>query len=450
MNKNLNITNTLTGRKENFVPINKKKVGMYVCGPTVYDFPHIGNARPLVVFDVLFRILIKIFGKDKITYVRNITDIDDKIIEASKKKGISISELTNEVTKEFHLNCVSLFCMKPTVEPKATDHVNEMISMTDNLIKLKAAYEKKGHVYFSVSSFKGYGKLSNKKIDELKIGARVEVSDLKNDPLDFVLWKPSNKDEPGWNSPWGRGRPGWHLECSVMSEKYLGKNFDIHGGGLDLIFPHHENEIAQSCSNNNTKSFANYWVHNGFVTINREKMSKSLGNVITISDAVNKYSGQVVRLALLSAHYSQPLDWNEKLLSSQKNTLDKWYSIYTEKEKNTSEVDEILLDDINTPGYIAKLHDLYNAASKGDEEKKSKFNKACKLIGLFDLSKEEWESLKKSKINVSESYIKNKIEERVKAKNNGNFDLADKIRDELSSKGIIIEDQKDKTIWKVK
>ena len=446
---NLILTNSLTRKKEIFKPINPKKVSLYACGPTVYDSPHVGNARSLVVFDVLYRILKALYGSN-VTYVRNITDVDDKIIDVSHKNKMSIEEITNKVTNVFHENCKSLNCLEPSIEPKATEHIKEMIEMTASLISKGFAYENQGHVYFSVNSFKDYGKLSNKNLDELKAGARIEVSDLKKNPVDFVLWKPSKNEDPGWVSPWGRGRPGWHLECSVMSEKYLGKNFDIHGGGLDLIFPHHENEIAQSCSNNDTKSFANYWVHNGFVTINREKMSKSLGNVITISDAVNKYSGQVVRLALLSAHYSQPLDWNEQLLSSQENTLDKWYNIYSEKVKNTSEVDEVLLDDINTPGYIAKLHELYNAASKGDEEKRSKFNKACKLIGLFDLSKVEWESIKKSKISLSESYIKNKIEERKIAKNNGNFALADKIREELSSKGVIIEDQKGKTIWKVK
>ena len=446
---NLLLTNSLTRKKEIFKPINPKKISLYACGPTVYDSPHVGNARSLVVFDVLFRILKVLYGSN-VTYVRNITDVDDKIIEASHKNKMSIEEITDKVTNIFHENCKSLNCLEPSIEPKATEHIKGMVEMTTSLISKGFAYENQGHVYFSVNSFKDYGKLSNKNLDELKAGTRIEISDLKKNPFDFVLWKPSKKEDPGWDSPWGRGRPGWHLECSVMSEKYLGKNFDIHGGGLDLIFPHHENEIAQSCSNNNTKSFANYWIHNGFVTINMEKMSKSLGNVITISDAINKYSGQVVRLALLSAHYSQPLDWNDKLLNSQENTLNKWYNIYSEKDENSSEIDEVLLDDINTPGYIAKLHDLYNAASKGNEEKKSKFNKACKLIGLFDLSKQEWEKVKKSKIRVSENYIKNKIEERIKAKKNGNFTLADKIREELSSKGIIIEDQKDKTIWKVK
>ena len=446
---NLQLTNSLTRKKEIFKPIDPKKISLYACGPTVYDSPHVGNARSLVVFDVLYRVLKVLYGSN-VTYVRNITDVDDKIIEASKKKEIEINEITNRVTKIFQENCKSLNCLKPSVEPKATDHIKGMIEMTSSLISKGFAYEIKGHVYFQVSSFKDYGRLSNKNLDELKAGTRIEISDLKKNPMDFVLWKPSKNDDPGWESPWGRGRPGWHLECSVMSEKYLGKNFDIHGGGLDLIFPHHENEIAQSCCNNNTKNFANYWVHNGFVTINREKMSKSIGNIITISDAVKKYSGQVVRLALLSAHYSQPLDWNDNLLNSQESTLNKWYGLYSDQNKKTFQIDEILLDDLNTPGYIAKIHELYNAASKGDKEKKIQFNQACKLIGLFDLSRAEWESSKKRKINISENYIINKIEERTKAKKNGDFTLADKIREELLSKGIMIEDQKGKTIWKVK
>tara|TARA_Y100000591_G_scaffold318285_1_gene329004 strand:+ start:114 stop:1466 length:1353 start_codon:yes stop_codon:yes gene_type:complete len=448
---NLQLTNSLTRKKEIFKPIDDKKISLYACGPTVYDNPHVGNARSLVVFDVLYRVLKGIYGSN-VTYVRNITDIDDKIIEASHKNKKSIDEITNSVTKIFHENCKSLNCLKPTAEPKATEHINGMIEMTSSLISKGYAYEIKGHVYFEVKAFKDYGKLSNKNLDELKAGSRVEISNLKKNPMDFVLWKPSRDDDPGWESPWGRGRPGWHLECSVMSEKYLGKNFDIHGGGLDLIFPHHENEIAQSCCNNNTKNFANYWVHNGFVTINKEKMSKSLGNIISISDAVKKYSGQVVRLALLSAHYSQPLDWNDELLKTQESILNKWYSLYYDNKdiNDKSKIDEILLDDLNTPGFIAKIHELYNAASKGDNEKKLKFNSACKFIGLFDVSKKDWDKSKKNKISVSESYIISKIEERTKAKKKGDFSLADKIRDELSSKGVLIEDQKDKTIWKLK
>ena len=342
MNK-LQLTNSFTRKKETFNPIDPKKITLYSCGPTVYDKPHVGNARTLVVFDMLFRILILTYGQN-VLYVRNITDVDDKIIEASKKNKKSINEITENITKIFHKDCESLNCLKPTKEPKATEHIKEMIEMTSSLIKKKFAYENEGHVYFSVASYKNYGKLSNKNLDELKSGSRIEVSNLKKDPMDFVLWKPSSAADPGWESPWGRGRPGWHLECSVMSEKYLGKTFDIHGGGLDLIFPHHENEIAQSCCNNSLDRLANYWVHKGFVTINKEKMSKSLGNVISISDAVSKYSGQVVRLALLSAHYSQPLDWNNNLLNQQKNTIDKWYNLYEEtNEVDISEISVSLL-----------------------------------------------------------------------------------------------------------
>ena len=449
MNLNLKITNSLSRKKELFKPINPKAITMYACGPTVYDNPHVGNARTLVVFDTLFRVLKKIY--QNVNYVRNITDVDDKIIEASKKKNKSIQEITEEVTKIFHKNCTSLNCLPPTKEPKATEHIKEMIEMTTSLINKKFAYVSKGHVYFSVTNFKEYGKLSNKNLKELRVGSRVEVSKLKKNPMDFVLWKPSLDEDPGWESPWGRGRPGWHLECSVMSEKYLGKNFDIHGGGLDLIFPHHENEIAQSCCNNSTQKFSNYWVHNGFVTINKEKMSKSLGNIVTISDAVKKYSGQVVRLALLSAHYSQPLDWNDKLLLEQKSTIEKWYQLYEVSDESLEpEAIESLLDDLNTPGFISKIHEFYNAAKKGDEKSKKKFNSACRLIGLFNLSKDEWDKFKKLNSNISEEFILNKINERLNAKNNGNYKLADQIRDELLKKDVVIEDQKDKTVWKFK
>ena len=449
MNLNLKLTNSLTRKKELFKPINPKTITMYACGPTVYDNPHVGNARTLVVFDTLFRVLKKIY--QNVNYVRNITDVDDKIIEASKKKNKSIQKITEEVTKVFHENCKSLNCLQPTREPKATEHIKEMIEMTTSLISKKFAYVSEGHVYFAVTSFKEYGKLSNKNLEELKAGSRIEVSKLKKNPMDFVLWKPSLDEDPGWDSPWGRGRPGWHLECSVMSEKYLGKNFDIHGGGLDLIFPHHENEIAQSCCNNSTQKFSNYWVHNGFVTIDKEKMSKSLGNIVTISDAVKKYSGQVVRLALMSAHYSQPLDWNEKLLLEQKSTIEKWYQLYEDSDEELeTEVIESLLEDLNTPGFIAKIHELYNVAKKGDEKSKKNFNSACRLIGLFNQSKNEWDKFKKSKSNVSEEFILNKINERLNAKNNGNYKLADQIRDELLKKDVVIEDQKDKTIWKFK
>ncbi len=450
--KNLKISNTLTKAKELFTPINPKNVTIYACGPTVYDDPHVGNARSLVVFDLLFRVLRKIYGDNNVTYVRNITDVDDKIIDIAKEKKLSIENITKEVTKQFHLACKNLNCLIPTVEPKATSHIEEMIKMTESLIKKGYAYINEGHVFFAVSSFKNYGKLSNKNLEELKAGSRVEVSKLKNNPLDFVLWKPSEDKDPGWDSPWSRGRPGWHLECSVMSEKYLGKKFDIHGGGLDLVFPHHENEIAQSCSNNSSDKMANYWVHNGFLTMEKEKMSKSLGNVVSISSAVKEHNGQVVRLALLSSHYKQPLDWNKSILSQCKSTLNKWYNLYSEKFNINENLEcfDYLLDDLNTPNYIKSLHELYNEAINGNNKKRDTFNAACRLIGLFNVNKIEWEKSKKGSIKIPEKLIQSKINERLLAREKGDFKLADKIRDELLNEGILIEDKKGKTEWKYK
>jgi cysteinyl-tRNA synthetase len=448
----LQISNSLTRSKDLFKPINPKKVGMYVCGPTVYANPHVGNGRSLVVFDLLFRVLIQLYGKKNVSYVRNITDVDDKIIDTSKLKGLSIDKITSEVTDNFHKNTKDLNCLQPSVEPKATEHIKDMIDMINSLIEKKLAYVNEGHVYFVISKFKDYGKLSNKNLEELVAGSRVEVSKLKKNPLDFILWKPALNDEPGWVSPWGRGRPGWHLECSVMSEKYLGKKFDIHGGGLDLLFPHHENEIAQSCSNNSSNILANYWVHNGFLTMKKEKMSKSLGNIETITDVLKKYNGQVVRLALLSAHYKQPLDWNESLLEQSKNTLDKWYELYDEEQTQTktAQTFSILLDDLNTPKYFAKLHELFSLASKGDEDKKKEFNKACRIIGIFNESKKTLEQRKKTSAKVDENFVLEQIEARIQARKLGNYKLADKIRDDLLKQGIVIEDKQNKTEWKYK
>ena len=354
------LTNNLTNKKEKFVPKNKNSIGMYVCGPTVYDDPHIGNARPIVVFDILFKILKNKFSS--VTYVRNITDVDDKIIKSFQEKKISISNLTENVIKSFHEDCNFLNCESPSHEPKATDHINEMIDMISLLIKNGFAYESNLHVYFEVKKFKDYGQLSNKKLEELIAGSRIEVSDNKKNTEDFVLWKPSNENEPSWDSPWGKGRPGWHLECSAMSKKFLGNEFDIHGGGIDLLFPHHENEIAQSRCANNSKTFANYWVHNAFITMANEKMAKSQGNILKIKDFKKKINGQVLRLALISAHYRQPLDWNDKLLKDCDNTINKWYNVYqsiNEKINIPIEILKPLFDDLNTPGYIANLHNLY-------------------------------------------------------------------------------------------
>ncbi len=449
---NLQISNSLTRSKDLFKPIDPKKIGMYVCGPTVYADPHVGNGRSIVVFDLLYRVLIKIYGRTNVSYVRNITDVDDKIIEASKQLNLPIDKITSDITNIFHKNTKELNCLTPTFEPKATEHIKEMIEMINSLIKKKLAYVNQGHVYFLISEFKNYGKLANKNLEELVSGSRVEVSKLKKNPLDFILWKPALEDEPGWDSSWGRGRPGWHLECSVMSEKYLGKKFDIHGGGLDLLFPHHENEIAQSCSNNSSEVLANYWVHNGFLTMKKEKMSKSLGNIETITEVLKRYNAQVIRIALLSAHYKQPLDWNETLLEQSKTTLEKWYELYDEKEIKTdsSETFSILLDDLNTPKYFAKLHELFNSASKGNKNKKNEFNEACRFIGIFNENKAALKERKKLFSTIEEKYILEKIEARIQARKSGNYKLADKIRDELLKNGIVIEDKQNKTEWKYK
>ncbi len=453
MSKDIFLTNSFGNKKERFIPIDTKKIGMYVCGPTVYDDPHIGNARPLVVFDILFKILKLKFSNSSITYVRNITDVDDKIITSSKEKNISISELTNKITNSFHQDCEYLFCEKPTHEPKATDSIELMIQMISDLVSKGFAYERKNHVYFEVNKFKDYGKLSNKNLEDLVAGSRVEVSENKKNPEDFVLWKPSLNNEPSWISPWGKGRPGWHLECSVMSKKYLDNEFDIHGGGRDLIFPHHENEIAQSRCANQTKSFAKYWVHNGFITMSNEKMAKSQGNILKIKDFKNKMSGQVLRLALINAHYRQPLDWNDELIKNCQNTLDKWYSVYKKVDKINLISDEILeplFDDLNTPGYIAKLHELYNIAINGNDADKEIFNRACNFIGLLLEDDKKWNSYKKANIKISEKEILNKIKDRNEARKNKKFTLADKIRNELFENGILIEDKDDTTIWKYK
>ena len=453
MNKDIFLTNNLSNKKEKFIPLDQNNVGMYVCGPTVYDNPHIGNARPLVIFDILFKVLKSKYGHDKITYIRNITDVDDKIIKSSKEKNISILDLTNNIIAEFNDDCNYLNLENPSQQPKATEHIDLMIEMINSLINKGFAYEANNHVYFEVSKFSDYGKLSNKKLEDLIAGSRVEVSKNKKKSEDFVLWKPSINDEPFWDSPWGKGRPGWHLECSAMSKKYLGNVFDIHGGGIDLIFPHHENEIAQSRCVNDTKVFANYWVHNAFITMSNEKMAKSTGNILKIKDFKDNIDGQVLKLALMSAHYKQPLDWNEKLLEDCKNTIDKWYEVYKVlKDKSVLNEDILspLYDDLNTPGYIANLHKLYDKALKGNDADKNLFVSACNFIGILNKTKEEWLEFKKKKLSITEADILKKIELRNKAREDKDYKQADLIRDELLDKGVLIEDKDGKTIWKFK
>ena len=451
MNNDIFLTNNLSNKKEKFVPIDKKKIGMYVCGPTVYDDPHIGNARPLVIFDILFRVLKCKYGNQSVNYIRNITDIDDKIIQASQDKKISVSEITKKVTKNFHDDCIFLNCQKPTEEPKATENIDLMIDMISELLDKNFAYKKNGHIYFEVNKFKDYGNLSNKKLEDLIAGSRVEISENKKNPEDFVLWKPSNESEPSWKSPWGQGRPGWHLECSAMSKKFLGNEFDIHGGGIDLLFPHHENEIAQSRCANDTKVFANYWVHNAFITISNEKMAKSQGNILKINDFKEKVSGQILRFALMSAHYKQPLDWNDKLLNECKNTIDKWYQIYLSLKTPLKIPNEMLLplyDDLNTPGYISNLHNLFDKAKNGNEYDKKIFISACNFVGLLNETKDQWLEFKKKKSLISEQDIIKKIDLRSKARENKDYKEADRIRNELLDKGVLIEDKDGKTIWK--
>jgi len=446
----LKIYNTLSREKEEFIPLNKNSVGMYVCGPTVYDEPHIGNARPLIIFDLVYRILIKNFGKNKVNYVRNITDIDDKIIQRANELKIDIRELTKNVTEIFLSDCKYLNCLIPNNQPKATENIKGMIQMIENLLAKKFAYIKDGNVYFNVNKFNDYGKLSNKNPKDLISGSRVEISELKNNPLDFVLWKPSKDKEPFWESPWGNGRPGWHIECSVMSEKYLGKEFDLHCGGLDLIFPHHENEIAQSICANDSSIFAKYWMHNGYVTVDGKKMSKSDGNFVTINNLKNNFNGQIVRLSILGTHYRQPLDWNIKILETNKKILENWYSLYSPNEDEINdELFNILLDDLNTPKFITNIHSLYNKAKTGDVVAKKNLNSALKFLGLFEQNEEQFNSLrKKSNLDISE--IENLIEQRNLARKDKDFKKADKIRLDLEKNGILIEDLNNKTHWKHK
>ena len=449
--------NTLNGKKEKLEAIDPKHLKIYACGPTVYNYAHIGNARMAVVFDTLVRTLKTIYPK--VTYVSNITDIDDKIIDAAKDQNVAISSITEKYTKIYNDDMAKLNVLAPDIQPKATEYISEMIDLVSDLIKKDFAYEKEGHVLFHVPSFKNYGLLSNRNRDEQIAGSRVDVAPFKKDPADFGLGKPSSDNQPGWDSPWGFGRPGWHTECSAMSEKTLGLPFDIHGGGRDLIFPHHENEIAQSCCSaadpNKPESYAKYWMHNGFVTIDSEKMSKSLGNIILVNDLTQKYHGEVIRLALLSSHYRQGLDWNEKVIHQAKKLLDKLYEIHEElKEIETSLDDrsfesiEIIFDDLNTPGLISEVNKLIKEVDSADDNEKvllkSKLLMIGKVLGILEDS-----AYKKASDELSEE-VEKLIKERSEAKENKNFELADEIRNRLEERGIEIKDTPDGTSWKVK
>lgn len=457
----LQFYNTLTRRKEAFKPIDASNVRMYVCGPTVYDRPHLGNARSVVVYDVLYRLLTHLYGKDHVTFVRNITDVDDKINARAKERGITIRALTEEVTKQFHDDMDALNCLRPTIEPRATDHIKEMHEIIQKLIDNGHAYVKDGHVLFDVASVEHYklemgnsadhyvyGILSHRVQDELQAGARVEVESYKKNPGDFVLWKPAQAgDDPSsvFDSPWGAGRPGWHIECSAMSSKHLGNDFDLHGGGSDLMFPHHENEIAQSRCADKKSAFANYWVHNGFLTVNGEKMSKSLGNFITVKDLLDKgVKGEVIRFALLSAKYNEPLNWTDKLLSDAKTTLDKWYrslerhsreggnpeQVWIPLSTGMTEFVDTLSDDLNIPRMFSMMHSATPAELKA----------MGKMLGILQQDIESW-----FRGAGADDTIQNLINARINAKKAKNWAEADRIRKELSDQGIVLEDRPDGT-----
>ena len=453
--KPLKIFNTLTGHKELFLPSDPNHIKIYACGPTVYNFAHIGNARMAVVFDTLVRTLRIIYPK--VTYVSNITDIDDKIIDAAKDQNVEISSITEKYTKIYNEDMSRLNVLQPDVQPKATEYIPEMINLINDLIKKDFAYEKNGHVLFHVPNYQNYGKLSKRNRKEQVAGSRVEIAPFKRDPADFVLWKPSDSTQPGWDSPWGFGRPGWHTECSAMSEKTLGLPIDIHGGGRDLIFPHHENEIAQSCCSSanieDPYSYAKYWMHNGFVTIENEKMSKSLNNIILVEDLTQKFHGDVIRLALLSSHYRQSLDWNEKIIHQTKKLIDKLYALkdkLAEVEPSNINYDDLsfLMDDLNTPGIISELNKIIKGFDEdninNNSNLKSKLNLISSAIGILE-DNEFYKIDENLKI-----LIEDMIKQRSVAKENKDFKKADEIRDQIYELGATIEDTSEGTLWSMK
>ena len=453
--------NTLTRGKATFEPLDKKKVRMYVCGPTVYDYAHIGNARPVIVFDVLARLLRHFFGKEHVIYVRNITDVDDKIIGAHHETGEDIATITSRTTKAFHNDMTALGNLNPDVEPRATDHIVEMQALIEILVAKGHAYENDGHVLFDVTSMPDYGNLSRRNQEELIAGARVQVAPYKRNAADFVLWKPSDDTQPGWNSPWGpndgRGRPGWHIECSAMSEKYLGQTFDIHGGGADLVFPHHENEIAQSRCAYGSESFAQVWMHNGYLKVEGEKMSKSLGNFITVRDLLDKHHGETIRLCMLMTHYRQPLNWTATGLAQAKDTLDSWYGALRSVGEDIigASLPEIFLDalsdDLNTPRAISVIHELASQVNKtATIGANSDLLGAAATMGLLQMKPEEWFKWQPecATPGLSDIQIDELIAQRNEARGNKDFTTADSIRGELVAQGILMEDSPDGTTWK--
>ncbi len=457
----LQLYNTLTRRKEVFVPGDAARVTVYVCGPTVYSFPHIGNARPPVVFDLLYRVLARRYPK--VIYARNITDLDDKINAAAKEAGVPIDVITSKYAAVFHEDMAALGVPLPTIEPRATEHIDQMIRMIETLIEKGHAYEADSHVLFHVPSFPEYGKLSRQDREKIIDGARVEVAPYKHDPTDFVLWKPSTMDLPGWDSPWGRGRPGWHLECTCMIEEHLGNTIDIHGGGSDLVFPHHENEIAQGVCAHDGEPFSRYWMHVGFVNVDKEKMSKSLGNVLLVRDLLAEAPGEAARLALLKAHYRSPVDWTSDTLDQSARTLDGLYGALRDLqdvEKGDasdddlpSEFVEALEDDLDTPRALAILFDLRRSARRTSDPGeraiiKKKLLACARLLGIGQRDPEDWLLERFGQVDDIEE-IERLVAERDEARHSRDFARADRIRDALVERGIVLEDGAEGTRWRV-
>jgi cysteinyl-tRNA synthetase len=451
--------NTLKREKQVFEPQDPERVTLYVCGPTVYSYAHIGNARPAVIFDLLHRLLSTRYPR--VIYARNITDVDDKINAAAAEQNVPIDVISKQYTEIYHKDMAALGVGTPSIEPRATDHIPQMIDMIQRLIESGHAYATDGHVLFAVESFAEYGALSGRDVKEMIAGARVEVADFKRHPGDFVLWKPSTDPQPGWDSPWGWGRPGWHLECSVMSEFHLGETIDIHGGGQDLVFPHHENEIAQSVCAHGGKTFARYWMHNGFVTVKKSKMSKSLGNTLVIHELLENTRGEVLRYLLLSAHYRQPLDWSDEALARAQRTLDRIYGVlrdaqdrfgpFEAAESPSERFMSALLDDINTPEALAELNNEARQLANAEDEESArvaagKFLAASSLIGLFQHDPSNW--LAGDTEGLDDSLIDQLIVERNNARKQKDFARADEIRDQLQGMGINLEDVADGTRWR--
>ena len=450
----LRLYNTLTRQQDVFRPLDAKNVRLYVCGPTVYDFAHVGNARPVVAFDVLFRLLRHLYGADHVTYARNITDVDDKIMAAAKENGETIEAVTARTTKAYQDDMAALGALPPTLEPRATQHIGEMIAIIERLIAKGHAYVAEGQVLFSVPSMQDYGALSRHGRDELVAGARIDVAPYKRDPADFTLWKPSTPEQPGWESPWGRGRPGWHIECSAMSWKHLGEVFDIHGGGQDLIFPHHENEIAQSRCAHGTAVMANYWMHNGFVVVNGEKMSKSLGNFFTVRQLLDEgLAGEALRLTLLSGHYRQPLDITREKIAESKTQLDRLYGALgsAPAESNTPDgaVIAALADDLNTPEALAVLHELATQVNRAKTADKGKLigrlAASAQLLGLLWQEPQAWFQ---GAASDESAEIERQIAARIAARQAKDFVEADRIRDALKAQGIELLDGPQGTAWR--